>query len=59
MPFATVDDIRFVYRLESNGGLPLLVLSHSVGTDHQIWEPQVGDLLPHFQVLRLDTRGHG
>jgi 3-oxoadipate enol-lactonase / 4-carboxymuconolactone decarboxylase len=59
MPFVTVDDIRLFYRLEGNGGLPLLVLSHSIGTDHQMWEPQVADLLPHFQILRLDTRGHG
>jgi 3-oxoadipate enol-lactonase/4-carboxymuconolactone decarboxylase len=24
-----------------------------------MWAPQVEDLLPHFQVLRYDTRGHG
>jgi len=24
-----------------------------------MWAPQVADLLPHFQVLRYDTRGHG
>jgi 3-oxoadipate enol-lactonase/4-carboxymuconolactone decarboxylase len=24
-----------------------------------MWAPQVPDLLPHFQVLRYDTRGHG
>jgi 3-oxoadipate enol-lactonase / 4-carboxymuconolactone decarboxylase len=59
MPFVTIDDIRLFYRLEGNDGLPQLVLSHSIGTDHQMWEPQVSDLLPHFQVLRLDTRGHG
>lgn len=59
MPFVTVDDIRMFYRLEGNDGLPTLVLSHSIGTDHQMWEPQVSDLLPHFKILRLDTRGHG
>jgi len=37
----------------------VLVLSHSIGTDHAMWAPQVPDLLPHFQVLRYDTRGHG
>ena len=59
MPFVTIDDIRLFYRLEGNDGLPLLVLSHSIGTDHQMWEPQVSDLLPHFKILRFDTRGHG
>jgi len=24
-----------------------------------MWDPQVPDLLPHFQILRYDTRGHG
>jgi 3-oxoadipate enol-lactonase/4-carboxymuconolactone decarboxylase len=37
----------------------VLVLSHSIGADHAMWAPQVPDLLPHFQVLRYDTRGHG
>jgi 3-oxoadipate enol-lactonase / 4-carboxymuconolactone decarboxylase len=59
MPFVTIDDIRLFYRLEGNDGLPLLMLSHSIGTDHQMWEPQVSDLLPHFKILRFDTRGHG
>jgi 3-oxoadipate enol-lactonase/4-carboxymuconolactone decarboxylase len=59
MPFVTVNQIRLFYRLEGNQGLPVLVLSHSIGTDHAMWEPQVQDLLAHFQVLRYDTRGHG
>lgn len=37
----------------------MLVLSHSIGTDHAMWTPQALDLLAHFQVLRYDTRGHG
>lgn len=24
-----------------------------------MWAPQIADLLPQFQVLRYDTRGHG
>jgi 3-oxoadipate enol-lactonase len=59
MPFLTVNQTRLFYRLEGNRGLPVLVLSHSIGTDHAMWQPQVPDLLPHFQVLRYDTRGHG
>jgi 3-oxoadipate enol-lactonase / 4-carboxymuconolactone decarboxylase len=59
MPFVTVNQIRLFYRLEGNQGRPVLVLSHSIGTDHAMWESQVQDLLSHFQVLRYDTRGHG
>jgi 3-oxoadipate enol-lactonase/4-carboxymuconolactone decarboxylase len=59
MPFVTVNQLRLFYRLEGNRGLPVLVLSHSIGTDHAMWEPQLQDLLSHFQVLRYDTRGHG
>ena len=59
MPFVSVGKTRLFYRLEGNEGLPVLVLSHSIGTDHAMWAPQVEDLLPHFRILRFDTRGHG
>jgi 3-oxoadipate enol-lactonase / 4-carboxymuconolactone decarboxylase len=59
MPFITTNQVQIFYRLEGNDGLPVLVLSHSIGADHAMWEPQVQDLLPYFQVLRFDTRGHG
>jgi 3-oxoadipate enol-lactonase / 4-carboxymuconolactone decarboxylase len=59
LPFLTVNNIRSFYRLEGQSGAPVLVLSHSIGTDHAMWTPQVADLLPYFQVLRYDTRGHG
>jgi 3-oxoadipate enol-lactonase / 4-carboxymuconolactone decarboxylase len=59
MPFANVNNTRIFYRLEGSGSLPVLILSHSIGTDHALWEPQVQDLIPYFQVLRYDTRGHG
>jgi 3-oxoadipate enol-lactonase/4-carboxymuconolactone decarboxylase len=59
MPFVTVDKTRLFYRLEGTEGLPVLALSHSIGTDHAMWEPQVRDLPPHFRLLRYDTRGHG
>jgi 3-oxoadipate enol-lactonase/4-carboxymuconolactone decarboxylase len=59
LPFVTVDNTRLFYRLEGNEGRPVLMLSHSIGTDLSMWAPQVADLLPHFQLLRYDTRGHG
>lgn len=59
MPFVTINAARLFYRLEGPVGQPVLVLSHSVGTDHGMWAPQAAGLLPHFQILRYDTRGHG
>ncbi len=59
MPFATIQNGRLFYRLEGTPGNPVLILSHSIGTDHAMWEAQIRDLLRHFQVLRYDTRGHG
>ena len=59
MPFITANQMRIFYRLEGQDGLPVIVLSHSIGTDHAMWTPQVADLTQYFQVLRYDTRGHG
>jgi 3-oxoadipate enol-lactonase / 4-carboxymuconolactone decarboxylase len=59
LPFATIQNVRMFYRLEGTPGRPVLILSHSIGTDHSMWEPQIADLLRYFQVLRYDTRGHG
>src|SRR3984957_12068971 len=59
LPFANIHNARMFYRLQGNAGRPVLILSHSISTDHAMWELQVGNLLPHFQILRYDTRGHG
>lgn len=59
MPFAVSEGCRIYYRLEGAAAKPLLVLVHSLGTDHGMWDPQMPALLGHFQVLRLDLRGHG
>jgi 3-oxoadipate enol-lactonase/4-carboxymuconolactone decarboxylase len=59
LPFATIQNARMFYRMHGNTGLPVLILSHSISTDHAMWDLQVENLLPHFQILRYDTRGHG
>jgi 3-oxoadipate enol-lactonase / 4-carboxymuconolactone decarboxylase len=59
LPFTTIHNTRMFYRLEGNVGRPVLVFSHSLGADHAMWNLQVADLLPHFQILRYDVRGHG
>jgi 3-oxoadipate enol-lactonase len=36
-----------------------LMLLHSLGTDHRVWQPQTEALAGRFRVLRPDLRGHG
>lgn len=59
MPFVAANGARLFYRLEGQAEKPVLVFSHSVGTDLGMWAPQAADLNPHFRILRFDTRGHG
>lgn len=58
--FAIADDgCRLAYRFERAGDAPVLMLSNSLGTDMQMWDPQIEMLSKRFRVLRYDTRGHG
>jgi len=59
MPFIQVPGARCYYRLEGADGRPVVMLAHSLGVDHGLWDALAADLLPHVQVLRYDTRGHG
>jgi len=59
MPFAISEGARIFYRLEGAPEKPLLVLAHSLGVDHGLWDPQMPALLRYLQVLRVDLRGHG
>jgi 3-oxoadipate enol-lactonase len=59
MALAEVNGVRIRYELTGGQGLPVLVMSHSLGIDLAMWEPQLAALAPHFRVLRYDTRGHG
>jgi 3-oxoadipate enol-lactonase / 4-carboxymuconolactone decarboxylase len=59
MPLLTLRDTTCYYRLEGREDRPVLVLSHSLGQDHGMWDAQAADLAPHFRVLRYDIRGHG
>ena len=59
MPFVVTEGVRHYYRLTGAAGRPVVMLSHSLGLDHGMWDPQAVDLERHFQVLRYDLRGHG
>lgn len=47
------------YRLEGPDRAPVLVLSNSLGTTFEMWQPQLAALTQQFRVLRYNTRGHG
>ncbi|PSS51202.1 3-oxoadipate enol-lactonase [Enterobacter sp. FS01] len=47
------------YRLDGPEEAPVLVLSNSLGTTWQMWQPQMAGFTQHFRVLRYNTRGHG
>ncbi len=59
MPLARLTYGSCYYRFDGADDRPAIVLSHSLGLDHAMWDQQAADLLPHFRVLRYDTRGHG
>jgi 3-oxoadipate enol-lactonase/4-carboxymuconolactone decarboxylase len=59
MPLLKLGDATTFYRLSGREDRPVLVLSHSLGQDHGMWDPQIADLSAHFRVLQYDTRGHG
>lgn len=59
MPVVNLNGNECYYRLDGREDLPTLVLSHSLGLDHGMWDQQTLDLLPHMRVLRYDIRGHG
>ncbi|MGO4281796.1 3-oxoadipate enol-lactonase [Cupriavidus sp. OV038] len=59
MPFADLAGVKLHYRFDGDESLPVLVLSNSLGTSLDMWQPQIAALTQRFRVLRYDTRGHG
>ena len=51
--------LQINYELSGQEGAPVVVLSHSLGSSLEMWNPQIAVLEPHYRVLRFDTRGHG
>ena len=46
-------------RVDGAEDSPWLILSNSLGSNLDMWAPQMEMLLKRFRVLRYDTRGHG
>ena len=56
---AKIGNLNINYEFLPRGNAPTVILSHSLGTDFRMWEPQMKALTSRFSVLRYDTRGHG
>jgi 3-oxoadipate enol-lactonase len=47
------------YRFDGREDAPVLLLSNSLGTNLDMWTPQVSAFAERYRVLRYDSRGHG
>ena len=52
-------DPDLFHRADGSSDRPALVLSHSLGTDLAMWDPQLAAFSGRFRVIRYDARGHG
>jgi len=51
--------IELHHLIEGPEDAPVLVLSNSLGTTHQMWRDQASALGGRFRLVRYDHRGHG
>src|SRR5204863_1127300 len=59
MPMIDADGCLINVSVEGRDGGPTLMLSNSLGSTMQMWEPQMKALTQIFRVIRYDRRGHG
>ncbi|MHA6690924.1 3-oxoadipate enol-lactonase [Devosia sp. A449] len=57
--FQADDGCHIAFRMDGPETAPVLLLSNSLGTDMDMWRPQLGAFTQSFRVLRYDSRGHG
>ncbi|HET8614431.1 MAG TPA: alpha/beta fold hydrolase [Actinomycetales bacterium] len=50
---------RLGHDVQGDPDAPVLVLSSSLGTTRDMWQPQLPSLTRLFRVVRFDHRGHG
>ncbi|HEX5080243.1 MAG TPA: 3-oxoadipate enol-lactonase [Geminicoccaceae bacterium] len=58
MPHVKANGIQIYYELSGAPDAPVVMLSNSLGTRLEMWEPQM-PALRRYRVLRYDSRGHG
>jgi 3-oxoadipate enol-lactonase len=57
--FVELGDMLVHCIVEGPADAPPLLLLHSIGTTHNIWEAQAQALAGQFRIIRPDMRGHG
>jgi 3-oxoadipate enol-lactonase len=50
---------EFRVTFDGDTGAPPLILSNSLGTTLEMWDPQVAAFAKHHHLIRYDARGHG
>lgn len=50
---------RLRYAVSGRNHGPALLLLHPLGSDLEVWQPQLADFEQRFRVIRFDARGHG
>lgn len=53
------DGARLAVRVDGPGERPAVLLLHSIGCDHRMWDAQEQAFAGRFRVIRPDIRGHG
>jgi len=56
---AVSDGAQIAFDVRGKESAPPLVLVHSLGCDHHMWDHQTGTLSQTHRVVALDIRGHG
>ena len=59
MPHIATASTRLFYRWDGPELAPVLVLTHALGANHTMWDPNIAALSRDLRVLRYDSRGHG
>ncbi len=55
----TDDKVQLYYQTAGDPANPALLLSNSLGTRWQMWQPQLNALTKYFYLISYDSRGHG
>jgi 3-oxoadipate enol-lactonase len=59
MPKMEANGIQLYYELTGPADASVVMLSNSLGTRLEMWDPQMQALTERYRVLRYDSRGHG
>jgi len=59
MPQIQLKNVALNYQLNGPNTAPVIVFSHSLGVNLNMWDPQAESLSLKYRVLRYDMRGHG